>query len=518
MKIKMVLRLMLLALVLMLCGQAFAEQNECRVVLEYNDGASRPHTLYVQPGTAIDMPDEPLRKGYTFAGWYTKADGNEAISFPLTVTTDTTLHAVWTANLCTITLDYGYDGLTETVEAAYGTSLAAPEVPARNGYILYQWRNESGTAMSFPVEVKRDMVCSAEWISDGSLYEISVDLNYEGAPAMDTLTIQAGEKITARELSEPVREGFTFAGWSLTSGSEAVALPYEPVESCTLYANWEEAAFQVTFRNNYTGAAERDYAVLPAGSSGVNPPAEDPVRAGFVFTGWYRTSVGGEQVEFPFNATRNTTVYAHWIAEPVETNIFHAEYVQIDPTEKFPGYSGEATGHQIILDADVGGILTDTSYPVREGQRHRGYYVSYLYKRDATLTFVISSTEDVTGATLIANLGVEIQPNIMFGPTGSCAYSVIVNGEAIEYKRISFRGDPSTAGAAYKSDFQEFVLFEGLNLKAGENVIQLVTANDNGGFGGTMRAVAPMVDYIKIENYGTAVLSWSPDFDNLNRR
>ena len=419
-----------------------------------------------------------------------------------------TIYAHWDAQQIALTLDWGYDGLSETVEAAYGTDFQQPEAPVRNGYILYQWINEAGTPVTFPLSVRRDAVYTAQWISDGSLYEVAIDLGYEGAPLMDKLTVQAGEKLTPREINEPVPEGFTFTGWSLTTGGEVITLPYEPAQNCTLVANWEEATFQVTFRNNYTGAAERDFAVLPAGAAGVNPPAEEPVREGFVFTGWYRTAVGGEKVDFPFVATRNTTVYAHWISE----------YVQIDPTEKFPGYSGEATGHQIILDADVDGILTDTSYPVREGQRHRGYYISYLYKRDATLTFVINSTEDVTGATLIANLAVEIQPNIMFGPTGSCAYSVFVNGEALDYKRVSFRGAPSTAGAAYKSDFQEYVLFENLTLKQGENVIQLVTANDNGGFGGTMRAVAPMVDYIKIDNYGTAELSWSPDYDNLNRR
>lgn len=52
-------------------------------------------------------------------------------------------------------------------------------------------------------------------------------------------------------------------------------------------------------------------------------------------------------------------------------------------------------------------------------------------------------------------------------------------------------------------------------MKKGENIIQLVTDNDNAVIGGTTRANAPMVDYIRIDNYGSAVLSWSPVYDNL---
>lgn len=47
-----------IVLLVLLClfTWAAAAGNEARIVLDYNDGASRPHTLYAAPGDAVNQP------------------------------------------------------------------------------------------------------------------------------------------------------------------------------------------------------------------------------------------------------------------------------------------------------------------------------------------------------------------------------------------------------------------------------------------------------------------------------
>ena len=47
-------------------------------------------------GTTVAAPAQPVRTGYTFAGWFTAATGGTEVTFPYTVTGDTSSYAQWT--------------------------------------------------------------------------------------------------------------------------------------------------------------------------------------------------------------------------------------------------------------------------------------------------------------------------------------------------------------------------------------------------------------------------------------
>ena len=60
-----------------------------------SEGGSRIDAATVSIGTAADAPTAPTRAGYTFAGWYTAADGGDEWDFTDNITGDTTLYAHW---------------------------------------------------------------------------------------------------------------------------------------------------------------------------------------------------------------------------------------------------------------------------------------------------------------------------------------------------------------------------------------------------------------------------------------
>ena len=93
-------------------------------------------------GTALDLPT--LEKtGYTFDGWYTKAEGGDKVNNPYTPTTDTPLYAHWNINSYTVTttavngkisiVDGSNNAVISGGDVVYGTKLGFTAT-ANSGY------------------------------------------------------------------------------------------------------------------------------------------------------------------------------------------------------------------------------------------------------------------------------------------------------------------------------------------------------------------------------------------------
>ena len=188
-----------------------------------------------------------------------------------------------------------------------------------------------------------------------------------------------------------------------------------------------------------------------------------------------------------------------------ENNIFEAEYTHFNSTEYFPGYSGGVTGTGAIVP-DLGSTYDS----------HNGYHVSYMFKKGATITFVINSDRDISGVKLYAKLGAEMTLGVTLTPEGQYGYRFVVNGTDVDYGSITLPDTPVDPSAAMpKTKLQEYFIGT-VSLKKGENIIQLITNNDTAP-GGTMTATAPTVDYIRLEADG-ATLTWSPELDNFSNK
>ncbi len=497
------------------------------VKFDYNDGQARPYSEIVDEGESVEAPAKPARKGYDFVGWTTKADGTgDTITFPYTPSADVTLYAKWTPRAYAVTFDMNYENdadivvnkyYDETVEAP-----AASELPTRNGYEFYEWQDkaEGGAAVTFPYTVTDDVTFYAIW-STGGIFTINFDGNYDGAEEFDAERVMAGDDIKSRDLPKAKREGYDLVGWSFdqnaTTEEECVEFPYEPTESGTLYAVWKMQEYSVGFRYNYVGKPEVTYQWIRGLHFGdsITAPETNPTRPGHTFEGWYTTAQGGTLVDFTQPVTKSATYYAHWKSDKVVTNTFHAEFTYIDPLENFPGYSGAATGCGIITGAGsthTGLIYDPSDYPTNSAYTvQQAHFTTYLYKNGATLTFKIYAAEAVSGATLQANLAAEFVTGISVGPTGENAWKVKVNGAELNYAPITLGGELNSSNNSTPFSLHTI---GNIDLVAGENTIELITANDNNIIGGTTLAFAPMVDCIKIT--GTSVeLSYHPIYDNL---
>ena len=451
--------------------------NRYTVTFDYQGGGTNT-TATVEEGQTVEEPEEPVREGYIFSGWYLDAAGNTPYSFASAVRTDFTLYAKWEVAF-TVTFDYNYEGAPAAVtqQVAQGQSAEEPEDPTRDGYVFSGWYTDAAATDFYDFgAVTEDITLYAGWAdAAGDVYTVTFDLNYDGAEDIVS-QFPAGSPI---RFPQAEREGYRLEGWYT---DEALTEKFESGTAVnanmTLYARWVDSLI-VTFDYNYEGAAAPFTVAVDSGNP-VEKPA-DPVRSGYAFAYWSDSANGGEY-NFDTPVTSDLTLYAQWNTQYV----FEAEDVDVSDINSW-GFSGNATGTMVICQ-DAGGVAGASN----------GYYTWCLNNYGVTLDFVITSDRAVKDAELIVSLSAEIRDIYLTAsgnPDVDPVYRFVVNGEDIAYQDIYLDNVPGQGSGEVKP-FQDYVIGN-IDLVEGENHIQLITAN-NVGQGGTMTAIAPMVDCIKV--------------------
>lgn len=539
---------MVLPMALSACATSTTDSgDEWTITLNYNDGESRNNYIYVDKEEGnVKIPDAPVRAGYTFAGWYTQAEGGQEVDISTLTNSDSTVYAHWIKASYTISFNcnYGDGEIFDTATVEYGGKVTPPvDAPEREGYVFSYWATtaEGSTAVDFETfTVKKDVTFYARW-RDASIEMYNVVLDYNnGTGEKAEYEVEQGDKISKSNANKATRKGYTLVGYASNADAQPTDadvieiddFPYTPTSSCTLYAVWEKTLYTASFRYNYYDnpvSSSNNAAVYERKTyyyQDVLTAPADPVRKGYKFDGWYTLATSnGVKVEFPLvTEDSGANYYAHWKSDDVYTDIFDAEYTEIDPTITWPGYSGGALGNACIVGADVGGVRVD-NYPMNSQRpENKGFYVTYQYAKDSGLTFEFYVTEDITNATLIANWGVELagEPGkenyMLFGPTGENAYEVALDGTPLNYTPANVGGQDTQVSGQFKSSFREYTLMTGLTLTKGKHTITLIPRNDNNAFGGVLTTVAPMTDYIRISYDGTGKLYWNPVYDNLDKK
>ena len=101
---------MVLPVALSACGpKKQGDGDEWTITLNYNDGVSRNNYIYVdKEGGSVKLPDNPVREGFTFDGWYTSAEGGEEVNISTLTNADATVYAHWAKASYTVSFDCNY--------------------------------------------------------------------------------------------------------------------------------------------------------------------------------------------------------------------------------------------------------------------------------------------------------------------------------------------------------------------------------------------------------------------------
>lgn len=290
---------------------------------------------YDSPYGGLPVPE---RTGYTFGGWWTGTGGTGTKVTPATtvsVTTEQTLYAAWTANVYTVNFDACGGTVPEesrnvTYDSPYG-ELPAPE---RTGYTFAGWRTGAGgtgikvTAATI-VSITTEQTLYADWTANK--YDVNLFPNGGTCETPAHVTYDSGEALPV-----PTLAGHTFTGWYSFEGgagggftpddriTDSAGMPTGTVEGYVRDGKWsltaEISVCAVWTVNTYTLCFGSDAgAVTAVYDTAITLPA--PTRANHIFDGWYESETDGNGSGVKFEAAKMPdlgadgtakTLYAKW--------------------------------------------------------------------------------------------------------------------------------------------------------------------------------------------------------------
>ena len=193
-----------LGLTLLACDSS--EQSGYSVAFEANGGSAVESLSGV---TEVAEAPSSVRTGYTLEGWYLASDlSGEAVTFPLTVTADTTLYAKWSANTYTVSFDYttADGGIGESsIEVAFGSALGTLPAPTMTGNTFAGWYDGDTLYTADSLMPAGDLELSAVFAAN--TYRLTFDTTVEGL-AVEDVSVTFAAAVPA--LPAPEREGYTF--------------------------------------------------------------------------------------------------------------------------------------------------------------------------------------------------------------------------------------------------------------------------------------------------------------------
>lgn len=155
-----------------------------------------------------------------------------------------------------VTYDQNYDGApaAEQVETVKGEK-AENKAYTREGYTLVGWyvNPDFTAAWNFKTEIVEDVTLYALWTKDGAEHaSVTFDYDYYGVALNKySYPVEVGTAV-AKPQNDPVRTGYTFAGWFGEEGS-AYDFTAPVTGDVTIKAAWEKA---VSGKQTYVFEAE----------------------------------------------------------------------------------------------------------------------------------------------------------------------------------------------------------------------------------------------------------------------
>ena len=344
---------------------------------------------YAQQGETLTfVPDPP--EGEAFAAWrienMTESElsaidlTQETLTFvmpkkPVTVYPETTL----------VSYTVAYDFAGGAVNGAYKTTYDKSMVfhlpyPKREGYTFAGWTGTGLTEAKIDVVVQEGTTGDLSYTATWTPVPYAIWYDYAGggmAPGAENPESYTVETETFALLS-PVREGYTFTGWTAADGgAPRIDAQVEKGTMGELWftANWTPVSYDIAY--DLAGGAFREGMTAPESyhieSDLFSLP--EPVREGYLFAGWTGTDVADPTISvrvFP-GSMGDRSYTAVWT--PIEYRIrYHLEGGELP--------DGEENPHRYTVETETFTLVN----PVCEGYVFRGWTGGGLDRARKTVT------------------------------------------------------------------------------------------------------------------------------------
>ena len=277
-------------------------------------GDNMPEDFEVNVGDTINFSqiENPTRDGYNFKGWAN--DEMEIVSSITAEGEEMYIIPYWAAVYTYTYVINGNDYVVmegASVEDYDGDNIINIEIPDydTNDYQFVNFTIDGQEIEEGEYVVKSNVEINVNFIY---AYNVSFDLNYEGAAEIDTQRILEGDDAT---VEIPEREGYRFMGWNVevndqqTGTVAADATAYKPSAHTALVANWAYI-YTVTLVAGENGSVE-NATIQGIEGEVVTLPNATPYAYDYRFYGWF-TDEGfdGEREATSYSIPGDITLYA----------------------------------------------------------------------------------------------------------------------------------------------------------------------------------------------------------------
>ena len=206
----------------------------------------------IEYGATITPEAEPTKEGYTFSGWSTIPETMPAH--------DVTVTGSFSINSYKLT--YTVDGeVYKTYDIEYGATITPEAEPTKEGYNFSGWSEIPATMPAHDVTVTGSFSKGQYkliYMLDGQTYK--------------TISYDYGDAITPEPA--PIREGYTFSGWSEIPATM-------PAHDVTVTGTFSINSYKLTYVVD--GVEYKSYDIEYGAT--ITPEAE-PTKEGYTFSGW----------------------------------------------------------------------------------------------------------------------------------------------------------------------------------------------------------------------------------------
>ncbi len=282
-----------------------------------NDGSGK---VWQQSSTTGEVDFSSLsipaytRDHYTLDSWNTKADGSGdelGNAFKATSLSGHRFYAQWKGQSCTVTFDTDGGSAIAPVSQGYGTQIADPGEPRKQGYEFAGWVDENDNEVTFPMTVSGDATIKAVWTAKTDIpYTVEHYFQEWGSANYkidnNKTQVLTGTTGAATNAAAQMVEGFTAKaitqGTVAGDGSTVVKVYYDHIK------------VKVEIDLDGDGDIDGDDLVIEdVYGTEIKEPAK-PVRDDYEFEGWVDEK--GNKVTFPILVLdEDMTIKAVWSGE-----------------------------------------------------------------------------------------------------------------------------------------------------------------------------------------------------------
>lgn len=261
---------------------------------------------------------------------------------------------------------YADETLVGTTETAGNEEIALPEAPQKDGFTFGGWYFDRDTWRD---KLTKDTFAARALTENIVVYAYYIQ-NETPVPTKYTVTFYIGEdvagviKTSGNEIlvlpEAPQKEGYAFEGWffdngtwrnELTADTYADAPLTADVNVYAYYRKTEDPEPEPPLEYTVTFDAGGGTPVKPVTTSRIDREPQT-TRDGYTFDGWYTDKTFHYKVTFPYDVTKEQTLYAKWTQNEPGEIVF-----TVDGSGVLTGVSG-LTGSNMTVEipSEVNGI------------------------------------------------------------------------------------------------------------------------------------------------------------------